>query len=69
MSLKTIGSLYDIIVGADIVKVQLVGDGKASGLELTYADDRVEQFLFTKITVQEPKEELQEEPPKGKDGA
>ena len=57
MSLEVLGQLCDILFGSGIIKVEVVGNEKSSGIEVTYTNGRVAQHLFSTITIQEPKEE------------
>ena len=68
MSLEVLGQLCDILFGSGIIKVEVVGNEKSAGIEVTYTNGRVAQHLFTTVTIQEPKEELTtlEQPPEKK---
>lgn len=61
MSLETLGQILDTFLGSNIIKAELVGNEKSTGIEVTYADGRIAQHLFTTVTIQEPKEETKEE--------
>jgi len=61
MSLEILGQLCDILFGSGIIKVEIVGNEKSSGIEVTYTNGRIAQHVFTTITIQEPKEEPKKE--------
>lgn len=61
MSLETFGKLYDIITGSGIVKVELVGNEKSSGLEITFVDGSISQQLVMTIPIKEPENQKPEE--------
>ena len=63
MSLEVLGQLCDILFGSGIIKVEVVGNEKSTGIEVTYTNGRVAQHLFSTITIQEPKEEPKTEEP------